>query len=610
MVPGKQTIQRKLTWVIMLTTSVALLLAGAAIIFYELAAYQKNTSEEIQTLAQVMAVNAAPALMYDDQKDATDLLTAFREDPRIKSAALYASNNVLFARYPVNSSPSAFPAEPRSTGPSFHGAELHLFQRVKTPDGKFCGSLFVQADLSPIYHRIWLYAGIVLIVLAGSSAIALFLSRVLQASISRPIDSLVSTASVVSERKDYSIRAPKQAEDELGVLTDAFNHMLTQIELRDAALSEKEERLRLALEGSQTATWDWNLHTGHLAWDSYNYRLYGLKPGDFDGTFKQLLSLIHPLDRETAASTFMNALETKKEFALEYRVIWPNGTIRYMSSRGKPFCDTQGKAVRLTGVTLDITEAKLAEEKIRSLNADLEIRVQNRTAELTAANQELEAFTYSVAHDLRAPLRHVDGFAQILQEDLGSAASPESFQLVRRIRLAILNMGRLVDDLLNLARIGRQELSRSPTDLRALADQVIGELRSEEKNRHLEWRLSDLPAITCDPGLIHQVFSNLFSNAIKYTRPQSHAVIEIGSLAKDGEHILFVKDNGVGFDMKYAPKLFGVFQRLHRAEEFEGTGVGLATVDRIIRKHGGRIWAEAHPGQGAAFYFTLEPRKS
>jgi PAS domain S-box-containing protein len=602
-----QTIQRKLTWVIMLTTTVALLIAGAAIIAYELVTYRKNSFAEIQILAQVMAANANVSLAYDNEKDATEVLAAFREDKSVVAAALYSSNNILFAQFPTNLPRNKFPERPPLSGHSFNGSELNLFQPVRSEDKRF-GTLFIRADLTPIYGRIWLYTGIVLLVLAGSSVIALFFSKLLQTSISRPIDALVRTAAVVSEQSDYSIRAPNSGEDELGVLTNAFNHMLTQIQMRDVALSEKEERLRLALEGSQTATWDLNLQTGQVSWDAYNYRLYGLKPGAFDGTFKQFIALIHPQDREQVSRVFLAAVETKKEFVLEYRVVLSEGNIRHMSSRGKPFSNEQGVTTRLTGVTLDITESKQAEEKIRSMNADLEIRVQNRTAELTAANHELEAFTYSVAHDLRAPLRHVDGFAQMLQDELGPNASSETTQMVRRIRTAILNMGRLVDDLLNLARVGRQELNRNQTDLHAMARQVIGELHGDAKGRDVEWRVGSLPAVLCDPGLIHQVFSNLLSNALKYTQGRCPAIIEVGSMSEDGEEVIFIRDNGVGFNMKYASKLFGVFQRLHRPEEFEGTGVGLATVDRIVRKHGGRIWAEAEPEKGAAFYFTLERR--
>jgi len=185
--------------------------------------------------------------------------------------------------------------------------------------------------------------------------------------------------------------------------------------------------------------------------------------------------------------------------------------------------------------------------------------------------------------------------------------SPEGDQIVARIRAAILNMGRLVDALLNLSRVGRRELQRETVPVGNLVKEVIAEHQNETAGRQVEWRIDSLPPIDCDPGLVRQVYSNLISNALKYTRPRSKALIQIGTASRDGESVLFVRDNGVGFDMKFASKLFGVFQRLHRSEEFEGTGVGLATVDRIVRKHGGRIWADAQPGEGAAFYFTLQP---
>src|SRR4051794_1766445 len=428
MTATKQTIQRKLTWVIMITTTVALLVAGATIIVYELATYEKNSLREIQTLAHVMAANSSISLMYDDEKSARETLSSFAADKAILGAALYNTNGAIFARYPANLALQAFPKLSGSPGHSINGSTLVLLEPVQLK-GKKYGDLYLKADLAPIYPRIWLYTGIVLLVLAGSFFIALLLSKILQASISRPITSLVDTARAISGRKDYSVRASKAGDDEIGALTDAFNHMLTQIQLRDAALSDKEERIRLALEGSQTATWEWNLTTGQVTWDAYHYALYGLKPGDFDGTFKQYLALIHPLDRDHVSKTVLQAVESRNDFVVEYRVLWPDGSVHYISSRGKAYVNEHGGGARLTGVTLDITESKMVEEKIRSLNADLELRVQNRTAELTAANLELEAFTYSVAHDLRAPLRHVDGFAQMLQEQMAGNISPEGDQI-------------------------------------------------------------------------------------------------------------------------------------------------------------------------------------
>jgi light-regulated signal transduction histidine kinase (bacteriophytochrome) len=244
-------------------------------------------------------------------------------------------------------------------------------------------------------------------------------------------------------------------------------------------------------------------------------------------------------------------------------------------------------------------------EEIQQYAAELERRVEERTAELAAANKELEAFTYSVSHDLRAPLRHVDGFAKLLLEDYAPQLDPAAQKHLERVREATRHMSQLVDDLLGLARVGRQEVNKQIVGLNALVDEVLAELKPETESRQIIWEIGRLPSVECDPRLMKQVFFNLLSNAIKYTRPRERAIIEVREVQQQEQAVIFVRDNGVGFDMKYADKLFGVFQRLHRQEDFEGTGVGLATAQRIIYKHRGRIWAEAELGKGAVFYFTL-----
>jgi len=246
-----------------------------------------------------------------------------------------------------------------------------------------------------------------------------------------------------------------------------------------------------------------------------------------------------------------------------------------------------------------------AETEIRCLNADLEERVAQRTGELKEANQELEAFSYSVSHDLRAPLRHMDGFSRILQQEFGTKLPEEARHYLDRVRSATTHMSNLVEDLLQLSRLGRQSPQLCRVPLRNLVEEAQAETLSVAGDRKIEWRIGELPEAKVDAILFRQVWVNLLSNAIKFSRNQSKAVVEIGSREENGETILFVRDNGAGFDPRYADKLFGVFQRLHRQDEFEGTGIGLATVQRIIKKHGGRVWAESQPGQGATFYFTL-----
>jgi signal transduction histidine kinase len=470
-------IKRKLTLVIMLTSLTAVLLACSGFAIYEWMAFRRSVVADLTTLADVIGATSTAALTFEDGRAAAEFLAALKTKSHIVAACFYTKDGHFFVGYLREGGEAACAAEPGPDGAHFEQGHAALYHPM-VEKGARIGTLYLKSDLQEMQARFRLYIWIVGLVLLTSVVGAFLLAEVLQWRISAPVLALAYTAKMVSERQDYTVRAAVLARDELGLLAEAFNAMLTQIQERDAALLK--------------------------------------------------------------------------------------------------------------------------------MNEELEQRVQERTAELRAANRELEAFSYSVSHDLRAPLRAISGFSHILLEDYAPQLPDEARQYLHIVESSGQHMGRLIDDLLTFSRLGRQELTKKPVATADLVRQVLKDLYVEQTGRQVEITLGNLPPCQAAPALLKQVFVNLLSNALKYSRRREVAHIEVGCQESNGERIYFVKDNGAGFDMQYANKLFGVFQRLHRAEEYEGTGVGLAIVQRIVHRHGGRVWAEAAVDHGATFYFTLE----
>src|SRR3989442_1280915 len=331
-----------------------------------------------------------------------------------------------------------------------------------------------------------------------------------------------------------------------------------------------------------------------LSWNPSAERIFSYSAEEVKG---RPISILIPPERSDEVPRILEKVK-REERVEHYETVRKrkDGTPVDVSMTISPTRDETGKIMGASTITSDNTERKRAQQLL----------IQ-RTTELEAANKELEAFTYSVSHDLRAPLRHINGFSKILLEDFGLQMDPAAKEYLQRMHETAQYMGRLVDDLLHLARVGRQELILQVTGLDALVEEALVDLRTEAQDRQIDWQVGPLPFVECDPGLIRQVFANLLANALKFTRPRERGVIEVRQTTVNGQPVIFVRDNGIGFDMRYADKIFGVFQRLHRQEDFEGTGVGLAIVERIIHKHAGRVWAEAEVEKGATFYFTLVP---
>ncbi len=395
----------------------------------------------------------------------------------------------------------------------------------------------------------------------------------------------------------------------LSLLLLGFGGVNVRDQLRMArsqrALARSEAGLKEAQQLAGLGSWEHDLASGGLLWSDEVYRIFEVDPGLLQPSFERFLDLVHPDDRTMVQQAFDASVKDRRTYNVVHRVLLPGGRVKYVRERGATEYDGD-RPVRSMGTVLDITEVRTAQLALQQLNDELESRVTERTRELAQANRELEAFAYSVSHDLRTPLRSIHGLACVLEEEEAGQLSDAGRRHLKRIQDGSRRMGQLITDLLSLTHLNRARMHQEPVNLSELALSIAGELRRSEPQREVDWHIDVGLQAMADPGLMRVVLQNLLGNAWKYTSQTPQARISFTrEKGAAGMTTFCVRDNGAGFDMAYAEQLFQPFRRLHAHHEFEGSGVGLATVSRVIRRHGGEVRGEGAVGQGAAFYFTL-----
>jgi signal transduction histidine kinase len=482
-------IRRKLRAVILLTSGTALLLTCLAFIGYELFTFRRGALDNLETLGEIMAENNTAAMAFHNEEDARKMLSSLRAEPTIVIAALYDNEGKLFARFPEKVPAKAVPSASQPDGHRFAGSHLILFQPVQEGTKRY-GTLVLESDLRDMYQRLRRYGEIALLVLAGSLTIAFLLSDFLQKSISHPIMSLAATARIVSEKSDYSVRAKKESDDELGLLTDAFNQMLTEIHRNQVRLNEA------------------------------------------------------------------------------------------------------------------LAETRSSEQKVKELNLELEHRVEERTAELQEAVSQMETFSYSVSHDLRAPLRAMEGYSQALIEDYGPQMDETARDYLSRIQSSSTRMDRLIQDILAYSRVARAELTIENVNVDKLVTDLVQQNPNLQEPRATVIIEKPLAAVRAYEPALGQCLANLLNNAVKFVAKETKPAVSVRTQSVNGHVRITVQDNGIGINPEYLDRIFGMFERIN-TKAYEGTGIGLAIVKKAVERMGGKVGVESQEGKGSCFWIQL-----
>jgi len=611
-------IKKKLRRFIFLICGAVLLVTCSTFFIYEYYKSMQRLKERVSTFGDIISDNGTAALAFNDEKNAKEILTSLKTDPHIVAACFYDKTGKIFSHYPESADTKTLPARPGLEGYSFSSSYLEGFHSVTQGSAKL-GTLFLRSDLDAIYERFFFYLIITIIVIIASLLLAYLLSAILQTSISGPILSLSETAKIISEEKDFSVRAVKLGEDEIGSLTDAFNQMLVQIQeqnqtlnefnqnlsqkvsertnelqIANLGLKESEEQIQTIFKSAPNALVVMNEEGNIIRWNQKAEETFGWKAEEV--TDKPMHEIIMPLRyRQMHLSGVKKFIETGVgpvlNKTLELAAI-RKGNIEFPMEIRISYTRLKNKYVFIAFIN-DITERKKAETELKQ-----------KTDELMHVNKELEQFVYVASHDLQEPLRTISNFAGLFEEEYSDKLDEDTNQYLKFIVDASSRMQNLIKDLLDFSRIGRKIVFEI-IDSNKILLEIIAEMGSSIKESNAKIKYPDLPSLKGNAVELKQLFQNLISNAIKFRKKDVPPEIEITAEEKETEYLFSVKDNGIGFEEEYKDKIFIIFQRLHNATEYPGTGIGLATCKKIVTQHNGRIWVESKLGEGSTFYFTI-----
>lgn len=612
---------------VMLICGSVLLLTCVAFVVYEYITYRTLTKRELQTLAQVTASNITSSIAFIDKDDASEILATLKAQKNIEFACVYDKQGNLFASYPNRIKTTDLPAKLETNTYRFNGNFLEGFEPV-IQENEELGTLYIRYDLKGVYNRFVLYGSIALIFLGVSFFFAFLLSRRLQGTIVNPILQLAEKARIVSDEKDYSVRAEKKSNDELGVLTDAFNHMLTQIQERNdeikALNANLEEKIALRTNELQDANFvlqqqndfiemiiDSSVDLIAVFDNDFNYlvlnkqaeAIYQRDKGDIIG--KNLLDVFPKLQ----GTPFVDNLQRAFKGEFVHQEVYPSlVSTRHFENFFIPLLNKEKAIDRVMVIGHDITSIMQANEKLRLLNTELE-----------QSNRDLEQFAYVASHDLQEPLRKIKTFSELSEKNV---QHPEILKrYLEKISSSATRMTDLIKAVLNYSRLTRSDDVIVPVNLNDILKQIVGDLELYIEEKKAVIAIEQLPIVKGVPLQLNQLFLNLMTNSLKFTNEEPRidikslvipsALVKDSSQRKETDFVqISFADNGIGFDQQYAEKVFSIFQRLHPADQYPGTGIGLALCKKIVENHGGHITVESKAGEGTTFYIYLPYDKS